>query len=266
MISLFEDNNKSKFEFITNKEYNKTYIIEALNLAIDESNKKEEEYNKTHELATEKVTKFEQDIKYSILKEEPLIELLQANKKIKTNDLSLKKVFGINQLIPRNLFFEDCYGLENIAKDYGNLFGKGIRESIIKKINTFSTIYEEDINKVINNLEDIENYILITNFVGIIKISNYDRTTNFVNINNKQLEVLKISKVDSYYLILKKDLPILEFCKFDSIYPLEEIENNVFYSFEDCAKDEELRNKIIENSGWLSEKGDLEAQNAYLKT
>lgn len=266
LLSLFQNEEQTKFEKILNIKYQKEDLMKALQLVINETKRKEDEYIREHKLDDEKVKSFEANLKSEILKEEPIIELLKTNKKIGKSDIKLKKVYGINQLIPRNLFFPECYGLDTIAKDYGKVFGKGIRESYIKKINSFAVCYAKDINEMIEEISDIDNYVLLTNNPNSRKVNNYDSVLNAVKINGKLLKMIKIPKIDSFYLIAKRDLPILEFCEFEDIYSSQNIDKSLFYSFEDCSTDEKLRDNIIKNSSWLSKKGDLEQQQNYLKT
>ena len=96
-------------------------------------------------------------------------------------------------------------------------------------------------------------------------INGYDGYSDFVLIDEKKLEILKFPQIRSIYLIEKKDLPKLQYCKFNEELNQDNIDGNLYYEINDCSKDENLRNEIIEKSSWLSEKGSIENQNEYLK-
>lgn len=138
-------------------------------------------------------------------------------------------------------------------------------KEFINKIDSISKLSQDDINEVINKINNIDDYVVITSFVNCKKINNYDGRYDFALINNKKLEIMKFPQIKNMYLIEKKDLPLLQYCDFDEEFSFENVNQGLYYSLMDCSKDEKLRKEIIENTNWLGEKGDIYEQHEYLK-
>ena len=180
-------------------------------------------------------------------------------------DITLKRFCGINQLLPREIFFENYGGHETLAKQFGGIFVESKDKEFIKKIDSFSKKTEDDINEVISKLKNVEEYLLITDYINCSVIKNYDYNSENIIVNDMRLDILTIPESDCIYLIQKKYLPKLQYCNFDQDLPTKNIDKNLFYELKDCSTDEDLRNKIIENSSWLSEKGNIDEQHEFLK-
>jgi len=265
LLEIILDVNSSCFSKILNVSYKNDEVIKLLNLIIDNAQRKEEEYLKTNKLNEKKVKIFEKEIKKSINENDDLIEYLKEIKKVENKKYKLKIVYGINELIPRELFFDDYFGLESIATDLGKTVKDGITDDYIEKIRGISKNLDKDINDIIKEISNIEDYVLISDCIHYREIKNYDYLTDTININDKKVSILKIPKVDSFYLINKDNLPVLEYCGFADIYSKKNINTSIFYEFKDCSQDEALRNSIIQANNWLSEKGDIDEQHNYLK-
>lgn len=253
----FEKELKLKFENIYN---------ESLSLAIKDAERKEKEYFKQNELDKAKVENFKKRIIKEVFQESELEAYLRVNGKLEKSDKKLKRVCGINQLLPRRTFFKDFGSYESIVEQLGIAFSQKKEEEFIEKIESISEKINEDINHLLNRLENIENYVLITNYSNCHYIDNYDRQKHIITINNNKMDVLIFSKIKNIYLIEKQYFPILQYCNFDDNFSQQCIEDGrLYYEFNDCSLDETLRNELIKNTRWLAEKGDIYEQHEYLK-
>ena len=267
LLEMISSTEQTKFEKVLNinNSNNNSNLIESLKLAISDSEKKEEEYIKNHQLDNKKMNNFEKIIKEEAIKNNELEDYLNKLNKIEYIDFKIKRVCGTNQLIPRDIFFEDYGGYEIIAEQLGGIFKPAKEKEFIKIIDSISKTVENNLNDIIKATNNIEDYLLITNYTNYDLINGYDGYSDFVLIDEKKLEIIKFPQIRSIYLIEKKDLPKLQYCKFNEELNQDNIDGNLYYEINDCSKDENLRNEIIEKSSWLSEKGSIENQNEYLK-
>ncbi len=265
LLELISSNEKTKYEKELNINYSSDSLIESLKSVIKDSEKKEEEFIKNNQLDKNKLNEFEKIIKETAFKSSELDDYLSSLNKIEKNSIKIKRVCGINQLIPRDVFFENYGGHEMLAEQFGSIFDPAKEREFISKIDSISSISEDNINNVLIQIDKIEDYLLITNYSNCDDINSYDGYSEFVMINDKKLQIMKFPKIDSIYLIEKKYLPKLQYCDFDEEYNKNNIEGSLYYELNDCSKDADLRDEIIEKSNWLSEKGNIEEQNEYLK-
>lgn len=265
LLEMISSTEKTKFEQELNLNTTNGNLAESLKLVISDAEKKEEEYIKNNQLDKKKLKDFERIIKEKALKSNQLEDYLNSLNKIEQIDFKIKRVCGINQLIPRDIFFEDYGGHENIAEQFGTVFEPAKEKEFINKIDSISKLSENDINEILNITNNIEDYLLITNYINCDNINGYDGYSNFVLINDKKLEIMKFPQIENIYLVEKKYLPKIQYCKFTEEFNKDNIDDSLYYELNDCSKDEKLRNEIIEKSSWLSEKGSIDEQHEYLK-
>lgn len=262
---VISSSKETKFERELKLDIKNNNLINLLKLVIADAEKKEKDYLKSNQLNEENLKKFERIIRKNVFESDKLEDYLKKLNKIENVDVKLKRVSGINELIPRDIFFEKKNGYENLAKSYGKIFQLPKEKEFINKIDSISKLSQDDINEVINKINNIDDYVVITSFVNCKKINNYDGRYDFALINNKKLEIMKFPQIKNMYLIEKKDLPLLQYCDFDEEFSFENVNQGLYYSLMDCSKDEKLRKEIIENTNWLGEKGDIYEQHEYLK-
>lgn len=265
LLEIISSTEKTKFEQVLNLNINYIYLAELLELVISDAQKKEKEYIKNNQLEKDKLKDFEKIIKEKALKSNELEDYLNALNKIEKIDFKIKIVSGINQLIPRNIFFKDCVGYESIAEQFGEIFEFAKEKEFINIIDSISKLAQNDVNEVISKTNNIEDYLLITSYLNCDKINNYDGYSDFLLVNNKKLKIMKFPQIKNIYLIEKIYLPKLQYCNFYDEFSKKNIQNSLYYELSDCSKDEKLRDEIIEKSSWLSEKGSVDEQQEYLK-
>ena len=265
LLELMSSTEKTKFEQELNLHFSNGNLIESLELVISDAERKEKEYIKNNQLDKNKVKNFEKIIKETVFKNNQLEDYLNSLNKIEKIDMTIKRVCGINQLIPREIFFKDYGGYESIAEQFGEIFETAKEEEFINKIDSISKLSVDNVDEVINKIEKIEDYLIITNYLNCDNIKSYDMYSDSIVINGKKLEIMKIPQIESIYLIEKKYLPKLQYCNFDEDFDKNNIDGNLYYELNDCSKDDYLRNEIIEKSSWLSEKGSIDEQQEYLK-
>lgn len=256
---------KTKFEQELNHNFSNGNLIESLELVISDAERKEKEYIKNNQLDKNKVKDFEKIIKETVFKNNQLEDYLNSLNKIEKFDMTIKRVCGINQLIPREVFFKDCGGYESIAEQFGEIFETAKEKEFINKIDSIAKLSVDNVDEVINKIEKIEDYLIITNYLNCDSIKSYDMYSDSIVIDDKKLEIMKIPQIENIYLIEKKYLPKLQYCNFDENFNKNNIDGNLYYELNDCSKDDCLRDEIIEKSSWLSEKGSVDEQQEYLK-
>lgn len=265
LLEIISSTENTKFERELDLNTTNVNLAESLKLVISDAEKKEEEYIKNNRLDKKKLKDFERIIREKALKSNQLEDYLKNLNKIEQIDFKIKRVCGINQLIPRDIFFED-YGVnEIIAEQFGNVFESAKEKEFINKIDSISKLSENNVNEIINITDNIGDYLLITNYINCDNIDGYDGYSNFVLINNTKLEIMKFPQIENIYLIEKKNLPKLQYCKFTEEFSKDNIDSSLYYELNDCSTDEKLRNEIIGKSSWLSEKGNIDEQHEYLK-
>lgn len=267
LLDLINSKEPTELDKFLKVKYNNSSIVEALNIAINEAEDKEKEYNRMNKLDDNKVKKFMELIKQNIQKDSSFTNSLRKYKKIKESKNKLKKVFGINQLIPRELFFDEEGGYENIADNYCEALDIGIEKEYIKKLEKKSTKSTETLETVLNKIDNLEEYIIVSNYLSKSYFNkfDYDYKENIIICKNKKIPIISIPQIDGIFLLKKDDLPIINFCDFEEEWNSKFINNSLYFEFVDCSENETLRKEIIENSIWLKEKGTIVEQDNYLK-
>ena len=267
LLNLINSNEITELEKFLTVKYDNSYIVDAINVAISEAENKEKEYNRINKLDYNKVKKFMELIKQNIQKESSFTNSLKKYNKIKESKIKLKEVFGINQLIPRELFFDEVVGYENIANSYSGALNIGIAKEYVKKLENKSTKSTEGFEKVLDRIDNLEDYIIVSNYLSkrYFNKFDYDYKENIIIYKNKKISIINIPQINGIFLLKKDDLPIINFCDFDEEWNSKFINNSLYFEFVDCSENETLRKKIIENSTWLKEKGTIAEQDNYLK-
>ena len=267
LLNLINSNEITELEKFLTVKYDNSYIVDAINVAISEAENKEKEYNRINKLDYNKVKKFMELIKQNIQKESSFTNSLKKYNKIKESKIKLKEVFGINQLIPRELFFDEVVGYENIANSYSGALNIGIAKEYVKKLENKSTKSTEGFEKVLDRIDNLEDYIIVSNYLSkrYFNKFDYDYKENIIIYKNKKIPIINIPQINGIFLLKKDDLPIINFCDFDEEWNSKFINNSLYFEFVDCSENETLRKKIIENSTWLKEKGTIAEQDNYLK-
>ena len=267
LLNLINSKEPTELDKFLTVKYNNSSIVEAINIAINEAENKEKEYNRINKLDDNKVKKFMEVIRQNMQKDSSFTNLLKKYKKIKKSKTKLKKVFGINQLIPREIFFDEVGGYETIADNYCGALDIGIEKEYIKKLEKKSTKSPETLETVLDNIDNLEDYIIVSNYLNTSNFNkfDYDYKENKIIYKNKKILIINIPQIDGIFLLTKDDLPIINFCDFDEEWNSEYINNSLYFEFVDCSKDEALRKEIINNSAWLKEKGTIAEQDNYLK-
>ena len=268
LSNLIKDKKQTKIEEFFDVNYNSKELEKCIDIIVKDAENKEKEFNRTNELDDGKLNDFKEKIIDELNKETEFIEFLRKNNRIKRENKILKKVYGINQLLPRELFFSNKEIYNSLVKDFKHVFDTGLKTEYINIIEKISKLEKKSFNEVIKNIKNVEEYVIITNFMNYKTLEKYkyDYKNNTILINNNKIDVIRISKVNGIYFIKKKDLPYVGFFKFDTDeWNEQNIVDNIYYELIDCSKDENLRKEIISHSKWLNEKGNEQEQDNYLK-
>lgn len=264
LLDIVKSDKKSKLDTVLDISFNNSSLINILEKLVEECQKAEVEYIKNNKISTEKTDSFKNAIFREIENGNELTSYLKDNNKYSIINKKNKRLFGINQIIGRELFFDNVYGLDNISKDYGRAVLIGISKDYLKKIDSIAEVIKEDFVKYIDNLNEKEKYVIITSQSNwrILNLNNFDDKT--IDINNRKIDLIKIPKARDIYLIKKKDLPKVDMYEPD-IKESGTYLNGVYYDLIDCSTNISARNEIQKNTKWLEEKGSVEDQIEYLK-
>lgn len=264
LLNMVKSDEKSKLETVLDVNFNNSSLISVLEKLVEECKKAEAEYIKNNKISSEKTESFKNIIFKEIENGNELTSYLKDNNKYSIINKRNKRLFGINQIMGRELFFDEVYGLDNISKDYGRAILTGISKDYLKKLDSIAEVIKKDFVKYIDVLNENEKYVIITSPSNwrILNLNNFDDKT--IDINNRKIDLIKIPKVRDIYLIKKKDLPKVDMYEPD-IKESGTYLNGVYYNFIDCSTNTSARNEIQKNIKWLEEKGSIEDQIEYLK-
>lgn len=264
LLNMVKSDEKSKLETVLDVNFNNSSLISVLEKLVEECKKAEAEYIKNNKISSEKTESFKNIIFKEIENGNELTSYLKGNNKYSIINKRNKRLFGINQIMGRELFFDEVYGLDNISKDYGRAILTGISKDYLKKLDSIAEVIKKDFVKYIDGLNENEKYVIITSPSNwrILNLNNFDDKT--IDINNRKIDLIKIPKVRDIYLIKKKDLPKVDMYEPD-IKESGTYLNGVYYNLIDCSTNTSARNEIQKNAKWLEEKGSIEEQIEYLK-
>lgn len=264
LLDIVKSDEKSKLEAVLDVNFNNSSLISVLEKIVEECKKAEAEYIKNNKISSEKTESFKKIIFKEIENGNELTSYLKDNNKYSIINKRNKRLFGINQIMGRELFFDEVYGLDNISKDYGRAILTGISKDYLKKLDSIAEVIKEDFVKYIDGLNEKEKYVIITSPSNwrILNLNNFDDKT--IDINNRKIDLIKIPKARDIYLIKKKDLPKVDMYEPD-IKESGTYLNGVYYDLIDCSTNTSARNEIQKNTKWLEEKGSVEDQIEYLK-
>lgn len=244
----------------------KNIAITVLKKVIDIAEKKEIEYEKQAEIDCVKLESFKENLLKSIEEKSEIEKLIYQLGKIKNSDEKLKRTWGISQLIPRNWFIKHKdISIDNVTKDYGIAFKRGIEKEVIDYINKEGKEIENTLSEIVNNLNNLNDYILLANRRDLYNLK-YKYGNNYVEIDDKKIRTIFVLEKGEFILIKKDALPFIELCMFDDSYSKENVKGYIYIELIDCSNNESLRKRIIDNNDWLQEKGNAKEQNDYLKT
>lgn len=256
---------KDKLEEYLDINYNSNDLLEMLDYVISITERLAIEYRQSNRLDENKRRKFKQIIKNQIKHKNTFLTYLESCKKVEYTDKKRKIAYGINKIVPRELFFKEVYGYENFAKNIGDMFNNGIKKEFISKLEKSANFCDVSLETKLKQIENFDEYVLVTNYLNCKYIYGYDRGKREVVFEDKKMDVIIISSAENVYLVLKSDLPKLQYCIFDDKWNKKFIDNNIYFEFSDLAKHEKLRKEIMMSSAWLKEKGDNNSQDNYLK-
>lgn len=265
LLKLINNGFNSTFEKIVSNHFDSIKIETILNDVIKNAEEKEKEYIKSEKLNDDKIKLFDKILKENALKDNKLIEYIKSQHKVEYSSAVIKKVLGINQLIPRQLFLDSLGGYETLAKDYGASFPRGIADKYINNIEEFADILETPIEEYIKELQNPNEFLIILNDWNYHHLKIDNKTEDYILIKEQKLDVLKLQMIDGIILINKKYLPKIEYGSFDKEFNKDKVENSFFYEMTDCSKNPHIRREIMEKATWIKEKGDQLVQEEYLK-
>ena len=263
MLDVINKGEVSKLDSLLEVKTDNKYIIDLLEKLISLCSEEEKKYIKTHKMSRKKLNDFKNGIITEIDEGTQLTAYLKKCKKYSSSIRKGKRLFGINQLIPRDIFFENIGGIENISKDFGHAILDGISKDYLKKLDSISEIVNNDFCCFVETLDN-EKYVVITSPSNWRDINLLKFDDKKVDVNGKKIDLIKLPKAKDIYVIRKKDLPNVLLLTPD-IDDSNRIHNGIYLDMVDCSTNEKARNEIQKNSKWLEEKGNIEEQIEYLK-
>lgn len=266
LLELFKTDHKFKkiediFNFSDYKVENVEKVIDEVLKIID---KKELEYMMKGKLLDSKIEKFKSILVENSKINEGIMIVLEECDKIKNENTKIKRTEGINELIPRELFFENSFGYESVAKQYGRAFIKNVNKKIINNIKNNSRFINASLNEFLENKSDICDYVLIINYRFFNKM-NFEKIGDYLKVKDGKIRVVRTNDIEGAIVVNKNSLPIIKYCSFEDEVDPNIIYNRFYCEVKDCSKDEELINEILENADWLKQEGEEREQINYLR-
>lgn len=267
LLKNLKEDKETELEKIMNIHYDDKNVVQLVDMLLSEANRKEAEYNKTNSMSKELINEFKNSIYSEIGKNSELISAMNLqNRKINEN-IKNEKVLGINQLIPREVFFSDNPSSQFFSTEFSKCIEKSIENNYIDFLN--GNIHQKEvlIDNALKDINEKETYVILSNYRNLkyLKKYGYSYNKNTLLINKNEIEIINIPQLADTYLIKKDKLPMIELCGYDDKWNKDSIDGNYYFELNDCSSDEELRRELIENSKWLKEKGTEEEQDEYLK-
>lgn len=265
LLDMVNSNNKSNLEKILDINFNDKSLINLLEKLIEKCKKVEQEYIKENKLNMDKIYRFKDLIFEEIENGNELMLYLKQNNKYLLSNKKSQRLFGFKQIISRDLFFDEVYGIENISQDYGNSIISSISKEYTKKLDSISEVINKDFREYIKEIKDVENYVIITSPLNW-KILDVNRFIGKkIKVGDKEVDLIRISKTKDIYLIKKQDMPILSMqnAKIKSSDKFKK--NGIVCKLIDCSTDAKTRSEIQKNTKWLEEEGTKKEQIEFLK-
>lgn len=222
---------------------NNEIIVEVLEEIKKKSIEKEYLYEIQTELNSTSINIFKNIIFEGINKGDTIIELFPSNKIEYSKNIS-KKSINIRDYIRREMFFGESDWSQYYAKEVVEAINSAKSDRIIK--------YLEENSQKVSNLE--EALKKLDNLKNLVILSGDEDSwavfgdKDFYEYKDTKIPVKK-DFVDKTIILDKNSLPILKYMSFDKENKLKgEMKGSTYIVLLDCANDEELVNKIVEES------------------
>lgn len=113
----------------------------------------------------------------------------------------------------------------------------------MKKLDKISKKSTESLENPLDKINNVEDYIIISNYLSTSYFSkfNYDYNDNSITYKEK----ISIINIPQIFLLNKKDLPTINFCDFDEEWNQNYIDKSLYYELTDCSQNQSLRKEII---------------------
>lgn len=242
-------------------------LIEILKEMVKISEADEKRFNRENSLSKENLNLFKEKLVERINEGNKLISYLRENNKIIITKDKSNDGFGISQVVGREIFFNNTYGIEMLSENYANAISSGLSRDYINKIDSIAEDKSiDEMYKVFKKTKEIEKYVIITGPLNYKQFEEYNYKNDTINIGNKTVKIINIPKVSDIYLIKQNCLPSIYMNEYrpDDLGKYDMIDS-VFYQMIDCSKDEMTRKDIIKNVDWLKDEGTPEEQDYFLR-
>ena len=263
LINVISDKDKTNsIESFLKIKYNESVALKKINDLLSKSKLDEEKYVREHDIQPDKFKQFYDLLLKKLSEGNDLFKYLKKNKKILNSKQVSKNMLGFNQVIDRDIFFEDVYGVENLADSYAHSMNIGVSKDYINKIDEKSIICSKSFEEYMQTI-DANNSIILTSPFNLRTMNIYDYNKGKIEFSGKQIDVILEPKAKNIYIMNKNNVPSICFQKIDEKGLLKK--NNIYYKIIDCSKDDKTRRDIINSSDWIKEIGDEKMQDMYLR-
>lgn len=242
---------------------NKKAIIDLIDTLYNDAISKEVEYKKTASLNKDKTEKFVELLLESASKKKEIIEYASDIGKSTPSKEKINRYLTLNNLIDRELFFDDVYGYDDVAKHFGNAISSGIEKTYIQAILDGAKKENSPFKDYLDNLDNPSEYIVIANRVNLWKQTRNNENT--IKVKKGAIRTIRTNCIEGCIIVRSDELPTIKYCDFSEDVEGYMMHDYLAYSLEDCADNIELCKEIANRSDWLKEKGTYEEQIEYLK-
>ena len=258
----------SELDRLLDIKFDNKNLIKILEKLIRICKKQEDEFNRKTKLNEEQQKNFQAKMFEELEKGNELIKFLKRENKYIKSEEKGSNPFGINQLIGRELFFKKSYGIDYLVRDFAIVINSAISKKYINKLDSISKKSDKYLEKAINSINNIEDYVIITSPLNRQLFPKYSYSEKMVQVKDKKIDIIELPKVKDIYIVEKESMPVIKMKEIGEEFLYNDtyiIKNDIAYQLIDCSKNEKLRKEIISNSDWIKEKGTEEEQDEYLK-
>lgn len=265
ILKDIENDKKSPLRKIIADDFNSVILTNSLKKLIEMCKEDEQRYIRTNRLSKERIDIFKDRLVEEISRGDNLLTHLKEKNKYKLSTKKSSKFFGYNQIISREIFFENTCGTEDIAKSYAEGMLDGIDKEYMSLLDKMSTLVSENEEEFINSYFNKGNGIIIADYEGCEKLIKIGVLDNSHQPHNDRFKLIKVKNTKDIYIVYNSFLPTIYMMDIMNSDNEFEVKNNIAIKILDCSKDKEARMDVFRNADWLKEKGNEIEQLQYLK-
>lgn len=221
-----------------------TTISDFIDLAIEGSNKKRNEYISNHAISDRSIIDLENDVRNSLLDfNDSLFVHLKNNNKVFTERIEEENSYlSIYEYYSRDLLYEGAS--KAILDSITNAFTYAISDEYYKKVNTIGKKFDS-IKNVLSQSNINKQFTLFINHKLFYSECYEMYRDGYILNNNNRIRCFVSQKIDGYVSVDDINLPRIIIDKLDDVFNKNKIENNIYTEVFDLSSNHSKRNELI---------------------